>query len=151
MANRTVLTGRLTADPELRQTKESVPVTSFSIAVPRKFKKDVVDYIDIVAWRKAAEFACRYFSKGKWIEIDGSIQTRTYTDKEGKNRKAFEVVADEVNFVGNKAKEDEGSAGSSAPPPPPPQVDPFAKSVSVYTNGDPSDFGELDDDGDLPF
>ena len=88
MANRIVLTGRLTADPELRQTKDGVPVTAFTVAVPKKFKKDGADFIDVVAWRQRAEFICQYFTKGKWIEIDGSIQTRSYEDKEGKKRKA---------------------------------------------------------------
>lgn len=155
MANRSILTGRLTADPELRQTPNSIPVTSFSIAVPRKYKKDVVDYIDIVAWRKNAEFVCNYFSKGKWIEIDGSIQTRTYKDKEGNNRKAFEVLADEVNFVGNKPK-DEAAPGAGvpvAPPPPPPKdVDPFAAAAAPAPPHDSfsHDHCENDDD-DLPF
>lgn len=163
MANRCVLTGRITADPELRQTQDGTPVTSFSIAVPRKYKKDVTDFMDIVAWRKNAEFACRYFTKGKWIEIDGSIQTRTYTDREGKNRKAVEILADSVNFVGDKPKEDGAPANGRAAPPPPSNFDPFASAAPpsagfqpgpvapAYGNGDASDFAELDEEGDLPF
>lgn len=157
MANRAVVTGRLTAEPELRQTQDGTPVTSFSIAVPRKFKKDVADFIDIVAWRKNAEFACQYFTKGKWIEVDGSIQTRTYTDREGKNRKAVEIVADEINFVGDKPKEDGAPANGKAAVPPPPNFDPFAKSAPpvqpspAYASGGPGDFAEADDEGDLPF
>ncbi len=145
MANLIIVHGRLTADPELRQTTGNVPVTSFSIAVPRRFKKDETDFLDVVAWRKAAEFTCQYFTKGKWIEVIGELQARTYTDKEGKNRKAVEIVADQVNFVGNKPKDDTTSGASSAPPPPP-KVDPFAGS------GASSDFSDIpDDDGDLPF
>jgi len=145
MANRIVLTGRLTADPELRQTPgEGVPVTSFTIAVPKKYKKEGADFIDVVAWRQRAEFICQYFTKGKWIEIDGSLQTRSYEDKESKKRKAVEVLADEVSFVGDKPK-DEASPASTSPPPPsgtPVNFDPFAAATSP---------DEFDDDGDLPF
>jgi len=175
MANRCVLTGRLTADPELRQTPSNVSVTSFRIAVPRKYKKDATDFIDIVAWRKEAEFVCQYFTKGKWIEVDGSIQTRTYTDREGKNRTAVEIVADSVSFVGDKPKEDGAPAYGNAAPPPQPQqpaaptgFDPFAGAASaapppppdgfptgyappVYASGGAGDFADIDDDGDLPF
>lgn len=167
MANRSVLTGRLTADPELKYTPQgNVPVVSFTIAVHRKFKKDVVDFIDIVAWRKLAEFLCTYFTKGKWVEVDGSIQTRTYKDRNGVDRKAFEIVADEINFVGDKPKEDGApSNGGTAvtPPPPPPNFDPFTKAAPPpsrsqtnqtppYSGGSLDDFREPpDDDGDLPF
>ncbi len=144
MANLVIEHGRLTADPEIRQTTTGVPVTSFSIAVPRRFKKDETDFLDVVAWRKAAEFVCQYFTKGKWIEVVGELQTRTYTDKEGKKRKAVEIVADQVNFVGNKPKDEETSGGPAAPPPPP-GVDPFAGS------GMSPSFDDISDDGDLPF
>ena len=151
MANRAILTGRLTADPELRQTKSDIPVTNFSIAVPRKYKKDEVDFIDIVAWRYNAEFLCKYFTKGKWVEIDGSIQTQMYEDKDGIKRKAVEILADEVNFVGTKPKDGEADSAEHSAPPPPPKVDPFAKSAPTYTSSARSGYQELDDDGDLPF
>lgn len=149
MANRAIVTGRLTADPELRQTPSGVPVTSFSIAVPRKFSKEKeTDFLDIVAWRTQAEFVCTYFSKGKWVEVDGRIQTRTYEDKNKNKRKAFEIVADEINFVGDKPKEGASGAVSSLPePPPPPQVDPFGGGgMNLPPAGE-----DFDEDGDLPF
>lgn len=167
MANRSVLTGRLVADPELRLTQnENVPVASFRIAVPRRFKKDVTDFIDIVAWRKEAEFVCQYFSKGKWIEVDGFIQSRPYTDKEGKKRTAIEVVADSLSFVGDKPK---GEASPASNPPAPPPIgaptgfDPFANAAPppsklqsgqpapAYASDSAGDFAEFDEDGDLPF
>ena len=153
MANRVVLTGRLVADPELRSTKGDIPITVFTIAVPKKFKKDGADFIDVVAWRQKAEFVCQYFSKGKWIEIDGSIQTRSYNDKDDKPRKAFEILADEVNFVGDKSKDE--PTPTSAPPAPranaPSNYDPFKSQPPTYSSGEPSDFAEYDEDGDLPF
>jgi len=164
MANRVILTGRLTAEPEMRQTPDGTPVTSVSIAVPRKFKKDTADFLDVVAWRKNAEFLCKYFTKGKWMEVDGSIQTRTYQDKEGKKRKAVEIVADEINFVGDKPKDEAAAAsGGAAVPPPPQNFDPFANAALPptrfhsgqmapgFAGGSADDFAELDEEGDLPF
>jgi len=155
------------ADPELRHTQqESVPVASFRIAVPRRFKKDTADFIDIVAWRKEAEFVSQYFTKGKWIEVDGSIQSRTYTDKEGKNRTAVEVVADSLSFVGDKPKDEASPAPNPPAPPPigaPAGFDPFANAAPppsgsrsgqmapTYSSASPDDFADADDDGDLPF
>ena len=103
MLNTAILMGRLTADPELRHTPSDVAVTSFTLAVDRSYVKSgadrQVDFIDIVAWRSTAEFVCRYFHKGQLVAVQGSIQTRSYTDKEGNKRKAFEVVADNVHFA----------------------------------------------------
>ncbi len=103
MLNTAILMGRLTADPELRHTPSDVAVTSFTLAVDRSYVKSgadrQVDFIDIVAWRSTAEFVCRYFHKGQLVAVQGSIQTRNYTDKEGNKRKAFEVVADNVHFA----------------------------------------------------
>ena len=114
MFNLVVLTGRLTADPELRYTGNNTPVTSFSIAVNRRYKageESQADFINIVAWRQTAEFITKYFSKGSMIGIEGSIQTRRYVDKEtGKNRTAFEVIANNVQFV--ESKRDNGGDGA---------------------------------------
>ena len=86
MLNTAILMGRLTADPELRHTPSDVAVTSFTLAVDRSYVKSgadrQVDFIDIVAWRSTAEFVCRYFHKGQLVAVQGSIQTRSYTDKE---------------------------------------------------------------------
>ena len=130
MYNKTILMGRLTADPELRQTTNGVAVTSFSVAVDRPFtNKDgerEVDFLNVVAWRQTAEFICRYFTKGQPILVDGSIQTRQYTDKNGVDRKVWEVVADRVSFTESKKS-------------------------SNYSTGGANDFEEIDDEGDLPF
>ena len=103
MLNVTVLMGRLVADPELRHTTSDIAVTSFTIAVDRSYVKSgaerQADFIDIVAWRSTAEFVCKYFRKGQLIAVQGSIQTRSYQDKDGNKRKAFEIVADNVHFA----------------------------------------------------
>ena len=140
MFNLVVLTGRLTADPELRYTPNNTPVTSFSIAVNRAYKsgeEPQTDFINIVAWRQRAEFITKYFSKGSLIGIEGSIQTRKYTDKNGNDRTAFEVVANNVQFVESKRD------GSSAP----------AGETASFSNADVNDFADLGDvrDDDLPF
>lgn len=105
MFNLVVLTGRLTHDAELKTTPSGVSVTSFNIAVDRKGKQGEdrqTDFITIVAWRQTAEFVTKYFQKGSMIGIEGSIQTRKYTDKDGNNRTAFEVVASNVQFMESK-------------------------------------------------
>lgn len=103
MFNLVVLTGRLTADPELKYTPNGTPVTAFSIAVASRYKTGEdrqADFINIVAWRQTAEFVTKYFQKGSMIGIEGSIQTRKYSDRDtGKQRTAFEVVANNVQFV----------------------------------------------------
>lgn len=98
--NRIVLIGRLAADPELKTTQSGLSVTSFAIAVDRKGSTDkVTDWIDIVAWRKTADFICKYFRKGSPIVIEGNLQTRMWEDKDGKKRKTVEVIAESVEFV----------------------------------------------------
>lgn len=111
--NSVSLMGRLTADPELRTTANGVSVTAFSLAVDRHSKEKETDFIDIVAWRGTAEFICKYFTKGSLIAIQGSIQTRTYEDKNGNKRKAVEVLANSVYFCGGKKTEAEGQAKPS--------------------------------------
>ena len=105
MFNLVVLTGRLTADPELKTTQSGISVTSFSIAVDRRYRageEKQTDFINIVAWRQTAELVAKYFKKGNLIGIEGSIQTRKYTDKNGNNRTAFEVVANNIQFIESK-------------------------------------------------
>ena len=105
--NVSVFTGRLTTDPELKKTQNDTSVTSFCVAVDRKYQpqgeEKKTDFIDCVAWRNTAEFITKYFSKGSMIGIEGEIQTRTYTDKEGKNRKVTEVVVNNASFCGSKS------------------------------------------------
>ena len=104
--NIVALMGRLTRDPEMRKTPQGVSVATFTVAVDRSFVKQgedrQADFIDIVCWRNTAEFVCKYFQKGSMIALNGSIQTRTYQDKNGNSRKAFEIVADNVHFAGEK-------------------------------------------------
>lgn len=106
MLNKVILMGRLTKTPELKYSSSNVPVCSFSIAVDRKFQKqgeqNQADFINIVAWRQTAEFVCKHFTKGKMINVCGSLQTRTWDDSNGVRRYATEVIADEVNFCGDK-------------------------------------------------
>lgn len=107
MLNKAILVGRLTADPELKTTPNGVSVTSFSIACDRPYSKGgerQADFINIVSWRGTAEFIAKYFHKGSAIAIDGSIQTRRYTDRDGNNRTAFEVLASSVSFVERKSE-----------------------------------------------
>ena len=100
-----MLTGRLPSDPELKTTQSGVSVVSFCIAVQRQYKsgeEPITDFINITAWRHTAEFVGKYSKKGNMIGIEGSIQTRKYTDRDGNNRVAFEVLASNVQFVESK-------------------------------------------------
>jgi single-strand DNA-binding protein len=129
MLNNVNLMGRLTRDPELRHTQSGVPVVSCALAVNRDFKtngKNEADFIDIIAWQKGAEFASAYFRKGQLVAVQGRIQSRKWTDKDGKNRVSIEVVADRQYFA--EGKKDE---------------------PSMAPNG--SGFAEIEDDGELPF
>lgn len=102
MFNYVVLTGRLTADPELKTTSNGQSVSSFSIAVNRPYRSGEgrqTDFINIVAWRHTAEFVTKHLRKGNLIGIEGSIQTRKYTDNNDHNRTVFEVIANNVHFM----------------------------------------------------
>ena len=104
--NTAVIMGRLTADPELKTTASGLSVLSFSVAVDRNYQKEgeekAVDFINVVAWRKTAEFVSKYFHKGSMIAVEGSIQTRKYEDKDGNKRTAFEILANTVSFCGKE-------------------------------------------------
>lgn len=110
MLNNCTFIGRIVADPELKETQSGTAVTSFCIAVERDFAKQgeerQADFIDIVAWRQTAEFVTRYFRKGSFIAIQGSLQVRNYTDKNENKRKAYEIIADKVSFCGAKSTGD---------------------------------------------
>lgn len=111
MFNSVILSGRFTADPELKTTQSGISVTSFSIAVQRRYKsgeEPETDFITVVAWRQTAEFVSKYFKKGNLIGVEGSIQTRSYEDKNGNKRTAFEVVANQVHFLESKRSTDTG-------------------------------------------
>ena len=106
--NKWIGMGRLTADPELKQTTSGVSVTQFSIAcnrVPSKEGEQKADFINIVAWRNTAEFVARYFKKGRMICVVGKVQTRSYDASDGSKRYVTEIVADEVFFTGEKKEE----------------------------------------------
>ena len=109
MLNKIILMGRLTRDPELRRTQSGTAVTSFSLAVDRDFKgqngEKETDFIDIVAWRNTAEFVGKYFSKGRMAVVEGRLQLRDWTDKDGIKRRSAEVIADNVYFGDTKRSE----------------------------------------------
>lgn len=107
--NIVAIIGRLTKDPEMKSTNSGVAVTSFTVAVDRSYVKPgqerQTDFISVTAWRNTAEFVCKYFKKGNLIAVDGSIECRKYVDKDGNNRTAVDVVANNVHFVESKKPE----------------------------------------------
>ena len=158
MLNKIFLMGRLTRDPEMRHTQNGTAVASFSIAVDRDFKdkqsgEKVTDFVDIVAWRSTAEFVDKYFSKGRMAVVEGRLQMRDWTDKEGNKRRSAEVVADNVYFGDSKRDGDGGSYGAPGGYGFNQTPAPSAAPVGGYgapMGGD--QFAELsDDDGELPF
>ncbi len=142
MYNKAILIGRLVADPEMRVTSQGTNVAGFRIAVDRAYSKGEkkADFINITAWRQQAEFVCKYFSKGKPIGVEGAIQTRDYTDKEGNKRIAFEIVADRIFFVESKSSSSSsmGSQHTNEEP-------------TAYSSGSVADFEVIENDDDLPF
>lgn len=146
--NKVILGGRLTADPELKVTPNGVPVTSFSIAVNRRFKGDnaevQADFINVTAWRQLAELVSKFFHKGSSICVVGSIQTRSWTDQNGAKRYATDVIADEVLFVDSKS---ESSAASPAP-----SAYPSSYMPDSYTHvTEAPNLEPIGDDDSLPF
>ena len=143
--NTVALMGRLTYEPELRSTPNGTAVIRFQIAVDRNYqasgKEREADFIDCVAWRGTAEFISRYFHKGSMIAVEGSIQTQNFTDKDGKQHKSVEVVANNVSFCGSR---NEGAGALRAPS--------FEQPAPSYASAQGSVFEEIvDDDDDLPF
>jgi single-strand DNA-binding protein len=118
MINCINIMGRLTDTPELKVTNSGTNVTTFTVAVERQYSKGEkqTDFINVVAWRGTAEFISKWFSKGQMIAVQGSLQTRKYQDKDGHNRTAFEVVAEQVSFCGDK-KADHSNTEQPAQPP----------------------------------
>ena len=118
MLNRIILMGRLTRDPELRHTQTGTAVASFTLAVDRDFKdrnsgERATDFIDVVAWRQTGEFVSRYFTKGRMAVVEGRLQMRDWTDKDGNKRRSAEVVADNVYF-GDSKRDAESASGYSS-------------------------------------
>ena len=161
MLNKIFIMGRLTRDPELRRTQTGTPVASFSLAVDRDFKdkstgERATDFIDVVAWRQTAEFVSRYFSKGRMAVVEGRLQIRDWTDREGVKRRSAEVVADNVYFGDSKRDSGGEYGGSSYGAPPaygaPSGGAPAAGRPSASGFGGGSDFAEIgEEDGELPF
>ena len=107
MLNHVVIMGRMVRDPELRQLDNGTSVTSFSVAVDRNYvdkttNERQADFLNVVAWRQTADFVCKYFHQGDMIALEGSLQSRKYTDKDGNNRSAIEIVASNISFCGGK-------------------------------------------------
>ena len=119
--NKAIIAGRITAEPELKSTPSGISVTSFTVAVNRSYRakngeQPQADFINVTAWRQNAEFITRNFHKSSSICIVGSIQTRSYTDKQGQKRYATEVVADEAYFVDSKSEADNRRPASQNKP-----------------------------------
>ena len=150
MLNKIFIMGRLTRDPELRRTQSGTAVTSFSLAVDRDFKSQSgdkeTDFIDVVAWRATAEFVAKYFAKGRMAVVEGRLQMRDWTDRDGNKRRSAEVVADNIYF--GDSRRDGGDRGDSfgggynAP----------SGGYTAPVGGGRSEFAEIDEeDGELPF
>lgn len=139
MLNVIAIMGRLSRNPELRQTTTGKSVASFTIACSRGRKdangKELVDWIPVVTWEHTAEFVCKYFEKGSLIAIDGRLQSRTYKDRDGNNRATIEIVANNANFAGSKSTD----GGSNSVP------------AGGSYNEPAMQLDEIEDDGDLPF
>ena len=150
MLNKIILMGRLTRDPELRRTQSGTAVTSFSLAVDRDFKSQngekETDFIDVVAWRSTAEFVSKYFTKGRMAVVEGRLQIRDWTDRDGGKRRSAEVIADNVYFGDSKRE------GGSDYSPAPAYGTPAPSRGYAAPAGGQSDFAEIgEEDGELPF
>jgi single-strand DNA-binding protein len=149
--NKVILGGRLTANPELKQTTSGVPVTSFSIAVRRKVgaagQQPETDFFNVTAWRGTAEFICRYFKKGSSICVTGALQNRSWTDAQGVKKYATDIVAEEATFV--DGRDESASAGETATA--------SANATTAQNSGympsayNQPKFDEIKTDEDLPF
>lgn len=150
MLNKIFLMGRLTRDPELRRTQNGTPVAGFALAVDRDYKNadgtKETDFIEVVAWRSSAEFVSKYFTKGRMAVVEGRLQIRDWTDKDGSKRRSAEVIADNVYF-GDSKKEGDSSGGSYGGS----SGGYKAAGKAVDVEPEAGDFAEIDDDGDLPF
>ena len=160
MLNKIFLQGRLVADPELRHTQQGTPVASFRIAVDRDYKNQSgnreTDFINIVAWRGTGEFVSRYFTKGRMAIVEGRLQMREYTDRDGNRRVAAEVVASNIYFGDSRRDSQPAAQGGYDPYGAPAAPSSYAPPANygAPSSGAPASngFAELsDDDGELPF
>ena len=151
--NKVVLTGRLTADPELKQTQSGFAVLTFTLAINRRFAKGAdgqpaqqqADFITCVAWRQTAEFISRYFHKGQRIALQGSLQSRTYTANDGSQRTAYEVVVDNAFFCESKGGNAAGAPSYDS------QIPQYPEAKPAFSTANSGDFEEILTDEDLPF
>ncbi len=147
--NKVILAGRMTADPELKQTQSGIAVVSFTIAVNRRFVsrdsqqgQPEADFLRVTAWRNTAEFIAKYFRKGSAICVTGSIQTRSWTDQQGQKRYSTDIVADEAHFVESRNAQDSMAA---------PSADIYSAPAYASPAASAPKFEEIKTDDDLPF
>lgn len=133
--NRVCLMGRIGRDLELKKTNSGVSVVSFPLAVDRNGKEGGTDWIDVVAWRGTAEVLCNYAGRGRLIAVEGRLQMRDWTDKNGNKRRSYEVQADNVYFADNRRSEDNDTT--------------LNRNAAESATGGFTEVGE--DDGELPF
>ncbi len=133
MYNNTIMMGRIVNDLELKVTPNGTNVCTFRIAVDRRYQAQgeerKSDFFNVVAWRKTAEFICKYFAKGRMIHIQGELQTRQYTDKNGNPATWYEIIADRADFTGEKKLENDNAP--STLPPEPPQSTPIESDAMI--------------------
>ena len=150
MLNKIFIMGRLTRDPELRRTQNGTAVAGFALAVDRDYKNadgtKETDFIEVVAWRSSAEFVSKYFTKGRMAIVEGRLQIRDWTDKDGNKRRNAEVVADNVYF-GDSKKEGDSSGGSYGGS----SGGYKAAGKAVDVEPGEGEFAEIEDDEDWPF
>lgn len=141
--NSAQISGRLAADPELKHTPNGTLVTSFFVAVDRNRSQNGennADFFGVVAWRGTAELVCKYWRKGKWIEVSGRLKSRSFEDRNGLKHKIVEIVAESVGFGGVRKNDDATASNGTRP----------KAAATIVPEYDPEEFEELDD-GDLPF
>ena len=175
MYNRVILMGRLTRDPELRTTQSGISMCRFGIAVDRRFVKQgeerQADFFEVTCWRQTAEFVCKYFTKGRPILVEGSVQNDNYTDNNGVKHYSTAIIADQVNFCGDKRSENGGGTQPynqqynqqyhSQPQQPAPQqtaaprqappAQQLNQAPEPIATGGFEDFEEIMSDGNVPF
>lgn len=153
MLNRVTISGRIGRDLELKSTQSGVSVVSFSLAVDRDFKdkangERATDWIGVVAWRSTAEYVCRYGAKGRQLIVDGRLQVRDWTNKDGNKRRSVEVVADSAYLVGSRNGDAAPAAQQSGDSYMPPPVD---RPTGTEPPPGQAGFDGYDDPGELPF
>ena len=177
MLNKVILMGRLTRDPEFRQTTSGIPVCRFSVAINRNYKNrqtgervEETDFVECVAWRTSAEFVSRYFNKGKMILVEGQLRNDNYTDNNGVKHYRMNVMVDNVSFVegdrqgasqggGDYAGGQQGGYGGGYAPqqggypnaPAPAAPRPAAPAQDALSIGEIGEFEEILSDGEVPF